>query len=71
MQSDVMMANLSENIDGSAVIRLVPCFLDNFVPECTEVMLQSRKSIAYVDFGKRPQYAQVEIGAKGSASKLN
>ena len=49
MQSDVMMANLSENLDAKP---LVVCFLDDFVPERTEVMLQSRKSIAYVDLGK-------------------
>jgi hypothetical protein len=37
MQSGVKMGNPSENIDRNDV--LVLCFLDNFVPEFTEVML--------------------------------
>ena len=40
MQRNVMMANLSENVDMT-VGPLLLCFLDNFVPESTEVMLQS------------------------------
>ena len=54
MQSDVIMANETENQDRNAVNPSVPCFLDQFVPECTEVMLWSRKSIAYVELGKCP-----------------
>ena len=54
MQSDVIMANQTENQDRSAVRPSVPCFLDQFVPERTEVMLWSRKSIAYVELGKCP-----------------
>ena len=71
MQSDVMMANLFENVDRNVAKPLLLCLLENFVPECTEVMLQSRKGIAYVDLGKRPQNLIAEIGAKGSASEMN
>jgi hypothetical protein len=38
MQSDVKMANQTENLDRRAR-PLVPCFLDQFVPDCTELML--------------------------------
>jgi hypothetical protein len=38
MQSDVMAANRMENIDMNG-IPLASCLLDQFVPECTEVML--------------------------------
>jgi hypothetical protein len=71
MQSDVKMANLSENIESNAVTTLLLCFLDNIVPECTEVMLQPRKSIPYVNLGKCLQTVQMEIGAKDLASKIN
>jgi hypothetical protein len=44
MQSDVKMVNPSKKIDrgatpASGFISLVPCFLDQFVPEHAEVML--------------------------------
>jgi hypothetical protein len=39
VQSDVKTANQMENIDRIAAIPSVLCFLDQFVPEGTEVML--------------------------------
>ena len=39
VQSDVKMANQTENLDRSAVRPLLLRFLDRFVPKCTEVTL--------------------------------
>ena len=54
VQSDVKTANQMENMDRIAAIPSVLCFLDQFVPERTEVMLWSRKSIAYIELDKCP-----------------
>jgi hypothetical protein len=79
MQSDVKMANRMENIDRNGVM---PCFLDDLVPQCTEVVLQTWKSIVYgnvkeLNFGKLVQnvpkeFKETEV-AKGFqvASNLN
>jgi hypothetical protein len=44
MQSDVKMANQTEDVERNGVRPSVscfldPCFLDDFIPQCTEVML--------------------------------
>jgi hypothetical protein len=39
MQSDVNLANRTENLDRDDVMFSILYFLDNFVPECTEVVL--------------------------------
>ena len=55
MQGNVKMANLTENlgtIRRKAGGPLVTRFLRNFVPHCTKVMLQLRKCMVYVEFGK-------------------
>ena len=76
MQSDVMVVNRSENRERSGVRPLVLwplflCFLDNFVPECTEIMLQSRKRIVYVESGKCPKDLRKADGARGCANKMD
>ena len=55
MQGDIKVANITENLGGKAggpLVNLVTCILGEFVPQCAEAMLQSRKSIVYVEFGK-------------------
>jgi hypothetical protein len=64
MQCDVMMANLFENFDRNAAKHMPPCLLENFVPECTEVMLQSRKGIAYVYLGNASKTFQGRLERK-------
>ena len=71
MQSDVKVPKVFENERISASMSLLHCFLDNFVPECTEVMLQSRKSIAYVELVEFHQNLPQDNVAKGSASHLD
>ena len=51
MQRDVKTANLSQNLDRKARIHAIPRFLNKFVPQGTEFVLQSWKSIDYVKFG--------------------
>jgi hypothetical protein len=62
MQSDVKIANLIENIDRNDLVTLLVPFFS--VPQRTEVMLQSRKSIAYIKFGKPSQNVPKGIAAK-------
>jgi hypothetical protein len=59
MQSDVKIVNQIENRNRTGVRPFVLCFLDDFVPECTEVMLQSRKCTAYVELYKCRQMLRV------------
>jgi hypothetical protein len=70
MQRDVKMANQLENPEKSGVSPpLVPCFLDNFVPKCTEAMLQSRKSIVYVKLGECPHKLEVYVICMNGSAK--
>ena len=71
VQSDVKMADPSENDYRSAVRPLAFCFFDNLVPQRAEVMLQFRKSFAYLELGKCLQNVQKGIGAIGSASNMD
>ena len=71
MQSDIKMPKVFENERISAMISLLLCFLDNFVPECTEVMLQSRKGIAYVEFDKISQNLENGTAKNGCSSHLD
>jgi len=52
VQSDVSMANLTEDIDGNAVCPTPPRFLNDFVPQGTEFVLQFGMGIAYVKLRK-------------------
>jgi hypothetical protein len=46
------------------------CFLDNFVPECTEVVLQHRKGVVYVKFGEFLHKLEL-VGMNGSARDVD
>jgi len=47
-----MMPNLFEDVYRNGIYAAAPGFLDNLIPQGTEVVLQFRKSITYVEFGK-------------------
>jgi hypothetical protein len=72
MQRDVLMTKPSENSDRRGVRPLIPCRLNNFVPEHTEVVLQPRESISYVKFGACLQNVQIiETVTNGLANKAH
>ena len=74
MQSDVKMANQIENLDRIAETPLLLCFFDQFVPDCTEVMLKPRKGMANVKIGKflHTQQAPVHVfGMNDSARDVD
>jgi len=49
VQTDVRVANFTEDMNGSAVGPTIPpSFLDDLIPEDTEIMPQFRKGITYV-----------------------
>ena len=72
VQSDVSLADLTENLDGSAVGATPPRFSNDFVPQGTKFVLQFRKSVVHVKLGKRGQNERRPgTGAKGLASHVD
>ena len=72
MQTNILMTSISENFDWGGARTLPPCFLDNFVPEHTEVVPQSRKSFEYINLGKCHQSVPiVEMEKDGLANKMH
>jgi hypothetical protein len=52
VQSDVMMPNPNEDAYSIDICVAALDFSDDLIPHGTEVVLQFRKSITYVEFGK-------------------
>jgi hypothetical protein len=47
-----MMPNLFEDVYRNGICVAAPGFLDNLIPHGTEIVLQFRKSVTCVEFGK-------------------
>jgi hypothetical protein len=72
VQSEERVANLTENIDGSAAWPTPPSFSNNFVPQVAKFVLQFRPGTAYVKLGKRRQSeGRPGAGAKGLAGDVD
>ena len=75
MQGDIRTADRLEKPNrsstGIGVKPMVPCFLDNFVPQRTEVVLQFRKSIAYVESERDSKFPMRGTGANKMSSDVN
>jgi len=72
VQSDVCLADLTENIGRSAIGATPLRFLNDLVPQGTEFVLQFRKGIAHVKLGKGAQNGRCpKTGAKGLASHVD
>ena len=53
VQTDVRVANFTEDINGSAVSpTITPSLINNLIPEGTEIMLQFSTSITYVELAE-------------------
>ena len=68
-----MMPNLSEDAYRTGICIDALGFLDNLIPHGTEVVLQSRKGITYVEFAKFAHDIGTGnvIGAIGMACELD